>query len=159
MAVYERRTRVSAPLEAVWDFHSRPSGLEALTPEWLHLRVEAVRAPDGDTDPNVLVAGSRIRVSVRPFGVGPRRRWVSVITDRERTDGAAHFRDEMAEGPFARWVHTHRFFADGDETVVADRVDYRLPGGRVGGALSPLARVGFDPVFRYRHRKTRELLE
>ncbi|MFB6122318.1 MAG: SRPBCC family protein [Haloferacaceae archaeon] len=159
MAVYERRTRVSAPLDDVWDFHSRASGLEALTPDWMHMRVESVHGPDGDPGPPVLEAGSRICLSVQPFGVGPRQHWTSVITDRERADGTAYFRDEMAEGPFARWIHTHRFFADGDETVVSDRVEYRLPGGRFGRALSPLARVGFEPMFRHRHRQTRELLE
>jgi ligand-binding SRPBCC domain-containing protein len=158
MAVYERRTRVAASLDDVWEFHSRTSGLEALTPAWMNLRVESVRGPEGDPDPDVLEAGSEIRLSTRPFGIGPRQRWVSVITDRERTDGSAYFRDEMADGPFARWVHTHRFFADGDETVVSDRVEYRLPGGQLGNALSPLARVGFEPMFRFRHRKTRELL-
>jgi hypothetical protein len=29
----------------------------------------------------------------------------------------------------------------------------------VGAAVGPLARVGFAPMFRYRHRKTKALLE
>lgn len=159
MAVYQRRIRVAASLDDVWEFHSRVTGLEALTPDWMNLRVEDVRGPEGDPDPDVLYAGSRIRASVRPFGVGPRQRWTSVITEREREDGAAYFRDEMEDGPFREWEHTHRFFADGDETVVDDRVSYALPFGGVGEALARLARVGLDPMFRYRHRRTRELLE
>jgi len=158
MAVYQRRTRVDAPLDAVWDFHSRASGLEALTPGWMNLSVESVTGPDGGADPEILEAGSRIRASLRPFGVGPRQRWTSVITDRGRDDGAAFFRDEMEGGPFSRWEHTHRFFADGDETVVDDRVVYALPLGSLGAAAGPLAHVGFEPMFRYRHRRTRELL-
>jgi ligand-binding SRPBCC domain-containing protein len=96
---------------------------------------------------------------MRPFGVGPRQGWTSVIVEREEGDGSAHFVDEMEGGPFRHWRHTHRFFADGDETVVNDRVEYRLPLGPIGDAVGPLARIGLEPMFRYRHRKTKELLE
>jgi ligand-binding SRPBCC domain-containing protein len=159
MPVYQRRTRVAAPLDAVWAFHSQVSGLEALTPGWMNLRIEGVEGPDGDSDPAVLETGSRIDASVRPFGVGPRQRWTSLITAREEGEGRASFTDEMVDGPFREWEHTHRFFRDGDETVVDDRVTYALPLGAVGDAVGPLARVGFEPMFRYRHRRTRDLLE
>jgi ligand-binding SRPBCC domain-containing protein len=159
MATYRRRTRVGAPLDSVWDFHSRVSGLEALTPDWLRLRIESVRGPDGDPDPEILETGSRIRASVQPFGLGPRQRWTSVITERTSDAGTASFRDEMDDGPFRRWEHTHRFFADGDATVIDDRIEYALPLGPLGEPLAPLARVGFEPMFRFRHRRTRELLE
>ena len=158
MATYSRLTRVAAPLSEVWDFHSRISGLEALTPDWMNLRVESVTGPDGDPDPEILESGSEIRMSMRPLGVGPRQTWTSVILDRERGDGTATFRDEMRGGPFAKWVHTHRFVADGEETIVDDEVAYELPGGGLGRAASPLAVVGFEPMFRARHRTTKELL-
>lgn len=159
MPVYRRRTRVAAPLDEVWSFYSRIEGLEALTPDWMGLSVEAARGPDGEPDPEVLEAGSRVRMSLRPFGVGPRQRWVSRITEREREAGRAWFVDRMEGGPFRAWEHTHLLFADGDETVVEDRVVYELPFGDVGRALGPLARVGLEPMFRHRHRRTRELLE
>jgi ligand-binding SRPBCC domain-containing protein len=38
-------------------------------------------------------------------------------------------------------------------------VEYALPFGALGDAVGPLARVGLEPMFRYRHRRTRELLE
>jgi len=159
MSTYRRQTRVAAPFDEVWTFHSRISGLEALTPDFMNLRVERVTGPDGEPDPEVLEAGTRVDMSMRPLGVGPRRTWTSVITEREAGDGSAMFRDTMEDGPFPEWVHTHRFFADGDETLVADEVEYRLPGGPVGELAGPLGRVGFEPMFRYRHRRTRELLE
>jgi ligand-binding SRPBCC domain-containing protein len=159
MARYTRRTRVAAPLEQVWEFYGRIEGLEALTPRWMNLEVEAVRGPDGESDPEILETGSQIRLSMRPFGVGPRQRWVSRIVERERSAGSAMFRDDMQGGPFPTWVHAHRFFGDGDETVLVDDVEYELPCGPVGRAASPFAVVGFEPMFRYRHRKTKELLE
>jgi ligand-binding SRPBCC domain-containing protein len=150
MATYSRLTRVAAPLEEVWEFHSRISGLEALTPDWMNLQVESVTGPDGEPDPGILETGAEIQMSMRPLGVGPRQSWTSVILDREFDGDTATFRDEMRGGPFATWVHTHRFVADGE---------YELPGGGVGRRASPLAVVGFEPMFRARHRKTRELLE
>lgn len=159
MPVYERETRVRAPLETVWEFYSRISGLEALTPDWMHLHVEHVVDAAGNPDPDILDVGTQMRLALRPFGVGPRRRWFSRITERERRDGAAWFVDVMDRGPFPRWHHTHAFFGDGDATLVSDRVDYELPGGSLGRAVGPLGAVGFEPMFRYRHRRTRELLE
>lgn len=159
MSTYQRSTRVAAPLSEVWEFHSRISGLEALTPGWMNLRVEDVRGPDGGSDPEILEAGTTVRLSVRPFGVGPRQRWLTRIVRREEREGEALFQDVMDEGPFERWRHTHRFFAEGDGTVVHDRIEYELPVGRVGTLLDPMALVGFEPMFRYRHRRTRERFE
>ena len=159
MATYHRETRVRAPLEDVLAFHSRIDGLVALTPSFMGLEIDAVRGPDGEPDPDVLEVGSRIEMTMRPFGVGPSQRWVSVITERAERDGAAMFRDVMESGPFPVWNHAHRFFADGVETRIVDRVEYELPGGSIGRVASPLGRIGLEPMFRYRHRRTKELLE
>lgn len=158
MPTYQRQTTVVAPLEDVFDFHSRVSGLVAVTPEWFDLRVESVVGPDGQRDPEVLEAGTEVDLSMRPFGIGPRQRWTSAILERERDSGVAYFRDEMVDGPFDRWVHTHSFFADGEATILRDSVEFELPTP-VGRLLEPLARVGFEPMFRARHRTTRALLE
>lgn len=159
MATYERETRVDASLEDVWTFHSRVEGLEALTPDWMGLRVERVVGPDDVSSPTVLEAGTELSLSMRPFDVGPRTYWTSRITSRERTEGAAVFRDEMIDGPFDRWLHTHAFYADGTSTIVRDRIEYALPMGGVGAALEPFSRIGFEPMFRHRHRRTKALLE
>ena len=159
MPTYRRETRVRAPLDDVWEFHSRIEGLEALTPSFMNIRVDAVLGPDGERNPDEMDVGARAYASVRPFGVGPRQRWVSRIVDRGEGDGSAYFVDEMDEGPFPHWRHTHAFYADGDETVVSDTVEYRLPLGPVGGLAGYFGDVGFEPMFRFRHRKTKELLE
>ncbi|MEF8775185.1 MAG: SRPBCC family protein [Haloarculaceae archaeon] len=159
MRTYERSVRVAAPLSTVWEFHSRIEGLESLTPSPLHLRVESVRGPAGEPDPDVLAVGTEIRMSMQPAGVGPRLGWTSHIRARDRGDGSAYFVDDMEDGPFRAWEHTHLFYADGDETVVRDRLRYQLPFGCLGRAAGPLGALGFEPMFRYRHRRTRELLE
>lgn len=159
MATYTRRTRIDAPLAAVWAFHGQIDGLEALTPAWMGLRVEGVVGPDGDAEPAELFEGSEITMASRPFGVAPESRWLSRIVARERDDGYRMFRDDMLGGPFALWVHTHEFYGDGDETVMIDTVNYELPAGPLGPLVNRLAVVGFEPMFRYRHRRTKELLE
>jgi ligand-binding SRPBCC domain-containing protein len=159
MVTYRRETWIDAPFDEVWAFHATTDGLEALTPDFMHLEIETVTGPDGETDPEELGTGSRIEMSVRPFGVGPRQQIVSVITERTLEDGAGSFRDVMESGPFDQWKHTHQFFADGSRTRLVDRVEYRLPGGRLGRAASPLGRLGLAPMFRDRHRRTRRLLE
>jgi len=159
MPTYERSVRVEAPFEDVWEFHSTEDGLVALTPEFMNLRIEAVRGPDGDPDPDELEPGAVVTSSIRPFGVGPRQEWVSDIVARGRSAGAGYFRDVMAKGPFPEWTHTHMFYADDGATIVRDVVEYELPLGGVGRALGPLGVVGLDPMFRYRHRETKRLLE
>jgi ligand-binding SRPBCC domain-containing protein len=158
MPTYQREVRVRAPLDEVWAFHSRIEGLEALTPDWMHLCVEDVRRPDDDTDSGVLDTGTEIRLSMRPFGVGPRQSWTSRIVRREAGDGSAIFEDVMEDGPFRQWRHRHQFYAISDgETLVRDRVTYELPV--VGSLLGPLGWLGFEPMFRSRHSRTKEILE
>lgn len=62
MATYRRETRIEAPFEEVWTFHSTTDGLEALTPEFMNLEVGGVTGPDGDPDPDELDAGARIEL-------------------------------------------------------------------------------------------------
>ncbi|MEF8799986.1 MAG: SRPBCC family protein [Halolamina sp.] len=159
METYSRRTRIAAPLEEVWAFHSRIEGLEALTPDFMSLEIDEVRGPDGESEPDLLVEGSEIEMSLRPFGIAPRQRWVSRITEREEREARAWFTDEMLDGPFPTWKHTHTFFADGEETVIEDRVEYELPLGPLKDVLGPLGVVGFEPMFRDRHKRTHEALE
>jgi len=160
MATYRRRTRVRAPLEAVWAFYSSTDGLEALTPDWMGLTVESVRGPDGERDPEELIEGTEISMASQPFGVLPESRWISRITDRREGEGYRMFRDDMLGGPFELWIHTHEFYGDGNETVLIDTVEYEFPvGGPLGDRVDSAAVVGFEPMFRYRHRKTKEILE
>jgi len=156
MATFERELRVRAPLADVWAFHSTTDGLRSLTPNWLNLRIERIERPTDEPEAHVLTAGTRIHASVRPFGVGPRQTWVSHITEREESEEKAYFVDVMEGGPFSEWEHTHLFYADGDETLIRDHVEYRGPVGGVGDGL---AELGLAPMFWYRHRRTSAILD
>lgn len=159
MTTYERESWVRAPLEEVWAFHAGVDGLVALTPDWMDLRVERVRGPDGERDPAVLDVGATVELSVRPFGAGPRQSWTSEVTARERDGGTAYFRDVMREGPFPEWEHTHLFYGDGDRTRCRDHLEFRTPTGPFAPVGDAFARVFLDGMFRARHRALRRALE
>lgn len=159
MPTFKSETHVRAPFEDVWTFHSTLDGLKAITPGFVNLRVESVCGPDGEPAPDQLEAGTEVELSVRPFGIGPRQGWTTCIIERKHEGDAAIFRDEMRGGPFDRWVHTHSFFADDGGTLVRDHVEYELPLGELGRLAGPFAFVGFEPMFRYRHRETKRRLE
>lgn len=159
MPEFEYESRVRAPLDTVWDFHSTADGLVKLTPDWFHLSIDEIRGPEGESGTEILEAGSVIELSVQPLGVGPRQSETSRIEEREHVDGSAYFVDVMEDGPFDSWRHKHSFHADGDATLCVDHVEYAPPLGRLGALASPVVSLGLDRLFRYRHRTLRSLLE
>ncbi len=173
MATFETTTRIDAPLEDVWQFYTTPHSLETVTPGFMNLTIETITSPttppdtpnnhpttDMPPDESRLQLGDRVRVSIQPFGVGPRQRWTSHIVEIATGETSAYFRDEMHNGPFPHWEHTHHFTAtDDDGTIVRDHIDYHLPCGALGQTASPLAWVGLTPLFRARHRRAKQHLE
>jgi len=139
MDVVERSTRLPFPAEAIYAWHARPSAFERLTPPWE--RVEMLERTGGLADARAL-----IRIRLGPLGI----RWTALhrdhIPDRQ-------FVDEQARGPFAHWVHTHRFVPDGvSASVVTDRVEFGLPGGALGAAVGGwLVRHRIERLLAYRH--------
>jgi ligand-binding SRPBCC domain-containing protein len=65
----------------------------------------------------------RIRIGALPL------RWRTTI---ERFRPSSLFIDSQARGPYASWWHEHRFRAEGNHTVMEDRVYYALPFGWLG---------------------------
>lgn len=119
MERYEHDTVIDAPRDVVWDWHTRDGAFERLAPPWEAL--ESVSAPP-DLSP-----GAR---RVFRFPLGPiKGEWVAEHT--ELVEGE-RFVDRMVRGPFAAWLHTHRFVTEGDRTVVRDQVDYAVPMGALG---------------------------
>src|SRR5262249_49011288 len=56
------------------------------------------------------------------------------------------------EGPFALWDHIHRVEPDGpDACVVEDTIEYALPFGLVGDAMSGTVARRLARTFNYRH--------
>ncbi|MGZ3440758.1 MAG: SRPBCC family protein, partial [Polyangia bacterium] len=136
---FEKRSLVAASARDAFDWHTRPGALERLSPPWESARL--LRS-DGIHDGDV----AELRV-----GVGPvEQRWVA--RHRDFVDGV-QFADEQVEGPFARWLHTHRFEPAGDSAcTMIDHVEYALPLGGVGRAVAGgFVRRKLERMFEYRH--------
>ena len=72
----------------------------------------------------------------------------------------SYFRDVQNKGPFGAWSHTHSFAAEADGTRINDRVEYEPPLGFIGKLIDPiLVKPSLAYLFKYRAKKTRELLE
>ena len=109
--VLERATRLPFAAETVFAWHERPGVLERLTPPWEHVRVIGRSGGIEDGASVVLQVGT-------PLGL----RWV--VRHREYVPGR-QFADEQVKGPFARWVHLHRFEPDGPSAcIMTDRIEY-----------------------------------
>ena len=84
----------------------------------------------------------RVRVGPMPF------RWRTRITSWEP---GRRFVDLQEGGPYRFWWHEHRFQADGERTVMEDRVYYTPPLGVLGRLAN---RVFIDStlrkIFQYR---------
>jgi uncharacterized protein len=81
--------------------------------------------------------------------------WVAEHRDYEE---GRQFRDVQVSGPFAHWVHTHRFEPDGPSACyLEDHIEYTLPFGTLGhmggGAF---IRKKLEQTFTYRHRILRD---
>lgn len=145
MPIFEYRSRIDAPPGEVFAWHARPGAFERLAPPWEHVRV--VERDGGIAD------GGRTVIELRK---GPLRfRWVAVHRDHE---AGRQFVDEQVSGPFARWVHVHRFLPDGpDRTLMEDHVEYDLPLGWPGRLAGGRATVrGLERAFRFRHARVRD---
>ena len=135
----ERTTIVPAPLPEVFDFFSDPNNLARITPQSMGFTI--VDAPQ-----RKLRAGDTIDYTIRVFGFVPMR-WRTRI---ESWNDLESFSDIQERGPYRFWLHTHSFRADGDRTVMHDRVAYELPLGLLGLIGLPLVRRELDRIFEFR---------
>lgn len=150
-------TRIAAPLARVWAFHQDvKTALPALSRPGDQVEVEEADLPVG--------LGSRL--VIRAKGPVGRVRWVAKYVEFVPPHAVvfgeeARFVDEQEAGPFKRWRHSHEFDAIDDRTTrLVDRITYQVPYGPFGWIADKLL-IGWTlrAMFRYRHTRTREILE
>lgn len=141
MAEFSRSLSLPFPVADLAAWHFRPGALERLVPPWSGVEVERslARMEEG--------AEAILRVPAGPI----RLRWVA---RHERVRPGEEFTDRMVRGPFARWVHRHRFVADGEGSRLEDSIDYAPPFGPIGAIGGGVVRSMLDRTFAWRHRRT-----
>ncbi len=134
-------TLVDAPLEEVCEFFSRAENLGILTPPNVDFAITS------DT-PCPMHAGAEISYTIR-LGRIPIQ-WRTQIEAWQKNE---RFVDVQLKGPYRCWWHEHSFRADGQRTIMEDRVVYALPLGPLGRVAHRLfvARM-LREIFSYRTR-------
>lgn len=138
---------VKASPSAVMAFHERPDAIDRLRPPWQPMQV--LRRTGG------LEAGAEVefRVWMGPVPV----RW---LARHIAFEPGRFFTDIQVHGPFRQWVHTHRFVAQGDGTLLSDEIECSLPGAPLADWLFGwLVKLQLAAMFRYRHAVTRRICE
>jgi len=145
MKVFEKKTKIAASAEELYDWHMQPGAFDRLVPPWQ--KVEVVERPGRLIDGAKLV----MKVFAGPIGV----RWVAL--HRDFIEGH-QFVDDQVHGPFKSWVHTHRFEpVDENTSILWDHIEYELPLGPIGALFGGLPTdLMLEKMFDYRHRVTRE---
>lgn len=146
---YEIHTDLSLarPLDEVFAFFADAANLEAITPPELRFRIESPL-------PIEMKQGALIVYRLSLYGVP--FRWRTEISEWNVEQS---FVDRQLSGPFALWVHEHRFEElEPGVTRVRDGVHYRLPFGPLGRAVHPIVRSRLNRIFQYRSERVAQLL-
>ena len=138
--VLERSVWVPSPLGEVFPFFAAAENLGEITPPELGFRIDSPA-------PVVMQAGATIDYTIRLYRIP--MQWRTEIT---LWNPPHSFEDVQRRGPYAKWVHTHRFTEQNGGTTIQDRVIYALPLGLVGLVAKPLVQRQLDRIFDYRTR-------
>ena len=115
---------VAAPIEEVWDFFSKPSNLETITPDNLNF---SIRSEPSD----VMRDGDIISYKIKIFPL-IKSSWLTEIKHVEHQHA---FVDEQRIGPYKIWHHRHTIEAIEGGTLMTDEIHFLPPFPKVSGFL------------------------
>ncbi|WP_158385189.1 SRPBCC family protein [Candidatus Nitrososphaera evergladensis] len=131
------------PIDRVWAFYTDIGHLEVITPPEMGLKV--VKCTTG----RQLAEGTEVWLE---GNLVLKSRWHSRITRMK----PYVYVDEMLEGRFRVWKHTHSFEPVGDKitTKVIDEIDFELHYGPLGKMLEGYVEKRLAKIFAHRKDAT-----
>ena len=133
------RQRVAVARDDLFPFFANAGNLARLTPPEVGFDI---RTPL----PIAMGVGTLIDYRIRLWGIPID--WRTAIT---AWNPPVEFVDVQLRGPYAEWVHTHRFIELApNATLIEDAVRFRLPLGWIGAAGGPIVRRQLRRIFAFR---------
>lgn len=130
---------INEDIEKVWEFYTDIRHLEIITPKNLNLKII-------NTTNQKIILGQETIISAKIIII--EKIWRSKITFFQQYE----YIDEMVEGPFIKWKHTHKFQRiNKNKTEIIDKVEFSLPYGIFG----KIGSIFFTKLLRqlFEHRK------
>lgn len=146
--IYIKRTRINVPVEDLFAWHERNGAIMRLTPPWAPMEMIS-RTGQG------VEKGVQVFFRIKVFKI-------PIIWHAEHIEYKKNnmFKDHQIKGPFGKWVHTHRFIKDGENSsIMEDSIEYKLPFGFLSRPFYGYAKKELDRMFAYRHRVLKHDLE
>lgn len=135
---------IPRPIDEVFEFFGDAFRLEQITPPSLKFRVITPRPID-------IGEGTEIDYRLKLRGIPIR--WRSLISDWRPPNC---FVDQQLRGPYLLWKHRHTFTSIEGGTLCEDRVDYRVPLGRLVNRM--FVQSELKHIFSYRQQQLERLL-
>jgi ligand-binding SRPBCC domain-containing protein len=143
---YQHHFLVKASLAKVAEFHRHSASMAAITPPPIIVRVHHA--------PEILAEGDEMDFTM---WLGPLPlRWLA----RVEATSEAGFTDRQIKGPFAKWVHRHKFIPVDDKTTdVHDQIEIQLRTHPIWFPVGLGMWLGLPLLFAFREWKTKRILE
>lgn len=147
MTTIQQSITIQATQEAVFLFHTNPENLAKITPPYITVGLDKWSEPG---------LGQEVHLSLRQWILPAQRIHIRFV----EYDFPRRLTDEQVRGPFHSMRQTREFIADGTMTIMTDTFTYSLPFGMLGALIDMLiVRHVTKAMFRYRQKKTKQLLE
>lgn len=138
---------IKAPVTDVFAFYNDLNNLQRITPPSYQMNILEIQGN--------MRAGTRIELEIRKFMHS--YYWCVQIIEHIPNRS---FTDVQEKGPFTFYQHRHEFKPQAEGTLLRDEINLQLPHYPLTWPIEQwIVKPQLDALFRYRHEKTKRLLQ